>query len=515
VSEHSSQLHCIPSKDRYKHSTTRRPPAKALPFQSVQDMPKYLHRFHKLLSLTIAVPYSITLSIASLWRSLLVWLVTTIVILLAGSRASLAESSPNILLIISDDQRFDDLDNEVMPQVSQRIFERGVTFSRGYVTTPVCCPSRASILTGQYASRHGIQGNEQYTPINSIVPLLLARGYRTGHFGKFLNSWSGEQRPEYVGWLSTAGGRTPYTDPPLNINGVWQTVPGYLTNLVSQHAQAFIRDAVGADHPFFVTMAALAPHFPATPHPDTLKLFRNRSLPKPRSFNEPDRADKPSWIRRMHRFRVEETARLTGLYRDRLRTLWTLDQEVGKVLDTIAELGISNNTVVIFISDNGYLFGEHTLVEKGAAYEEAVHVPFGVFDPRATINGQVRRELVANIDIAPTILELTGTADTSTRDGKSLLPLLRGNGYSARSQLLLEGWGESHQGRRRRPVWTAVHTGDTVLISNEKDRGELYDLTRDPLQIRNVFDTPEYRAVRTSLERSRTEILASVGVFRK
>ena len=428
---------------------------------------------------------------------------------------ALAEKPPNILLIITDDQRYDDLQEDVMPNVKRRIFDRGVTFQRGYVTTPVCCPSRASIFTGQYASRHGIQGNDKFTEINSIVPLLRARGYATGHFGKFLNSWSGDARQEYSTWVSTAGGRTVYDDPLLNINGIWGKVPGYLTNILADHANQFIRNAAATDEPFYLSLAPLAPHFPATPHPSTLGLFRNRVLPKPRSFNEPDRADKPQWLQRMRRFGPEETARLTGVYRDRLRTLWTLDEALAPILDTLNELNIASNTVIFFISDNGYLYGEHALIEKGAAYEEAVHEPFAIYDPRSVINGQTRAELVGNIDIAPTILELTETADNLARDGLSLAPLLRGLPYTPRTHLLLEGWGEPHQGRRRRPVWTAVHTGTAILVQNEKDRPELYDLIRDPLQVRNVFDQPEYRAVRTTLERSRTEILASVGVFRK
>lgn len=411
---------------------------------------------------------------------------------------------PNILLIVTDDQRFDMLD-PFMPITRERIFDAGVRFDRAYVTTPVCCPSRSSILTGMYARHHRVRLNHDPLLERTVGQRLQAAGYRTGHVGKYLNSWDGSARPEFEYWVSWSGSENRYLDPRLNVNGEWATRPGYLTDLLLDHAEAFLEAAPADDRPFFLVFAPLAPHLPSVADPADRGSQAGLPPHRPPSFNEADVSDKAPWIQdlpqiRPHRIDIED-----GLRRDMAETLPSVDRAIGVLLDRIEESGRANDTAVLFISDNGLQFGEHRLRRKWYAYEESVRVPFAMLYPPVTAGGGVETRLVANIDVAPTIYDLAGLPIPAEVDGRSLLDLLRGGAW--RDHLLLEAWPDpaSTNPLRSWPPWVAIHTGRHVYIDYEGNGEELYDVREDPFQLQSVVDDPAMASVLQQLRDRRQE----------
>jgi len=411
-------------------------------------------------------------------------------------------SRPNFLIIITDDQRFDTMD--FMPKTKRWIFDQGLSFKRAYVTTPLCCPSRASILTGMYAHKHGVRLNEDQLLEETFVTQLHESGYYTGFVGKYLNSWSGLPRPEFDYWAARKAGHSTYFDPQINLNGRWQTMPGYVTYVLRDLALAFFDSLAGQQQPFLLFFSHTAPHAPLDPAPSDTLLYNDLPPHRPPSYDEADVSDKPRWIQALPRL-SRGAARSIDQHRLRqLQCLHSVDQANDSLLATLARRGLLDNTVVFFLSDNGFHEGEHRLISKWFVYEEAIRVPFAVRYP-PLITPRVEHRLVANIDIAPTVLELAGLPIPAKIDGRSLTALMR-PGQPWREDLLIEGWPEQRGG----PLYAAIHTEHAVYVESQGDRAEFYDLHNDPYQLNNQINSPEFAAeidrLRQRLHQFRSDI---------
>ena len=409
-----------------------------------------------------------------------------IILSTAGCRFPLIKDErPNFLIIVTDDQRFDTLD--YMPNTQRLIFDQGVTFSHGYITTPFCCPSRASILTGLYAHNHYVHENTDKLRLPTLVDDLHRNGYYTGLVGKYLNSWDGSVRPEFDYWVSFFGGTVPhYYDPELNVNGDWGKHSGYMTYLFEDYVKEYLDKATSQRKPFFLLFAPNAPHAPYTPLKEDKGLLTDLPPYRPPSYNEEDVSDKPSSIANKPLIDQDGATSIDNTRRRQLLTLISLDRSIGAIMDKLSETGELDNTVVIFLSDNGKHWGEHRMDTKSTAYEEVVKVPFAMRYPALVPTPYIEDKLVANIDIAPTIYELSETRMPDVIDGLSLVKLLSGEG-GWRDKLLLEAWPD-------RGHWVSIHTEQFVYIETQNDTSEFYDLMKDPFELENAINDPEYQS---------------------
>ncbi len=419
-------------------------------------------------------------------------------ILSSCSGLSPKSSRPNFLVIISDDQRFDTM--QYMPQTQSLIFDQGVTFSEGFDTTPLCCPSRSSIFTGMYAHNDGVRTNEDKLKLETFMSVLHRNGYYTGLVGKYLNSWLGEPRPEFDFWVSEAGGTATYKDPNLNVNGAWSVHPGYITYIFRDYVLQFLDQASKQSKPFVLIYAAKAPHAPARPAPEDMDLLQDLAPYRPPSFNEADVSDKPNSISSIPLMTPQLIAKNDAFRRLQILTLMSLDRTVGDVVERLKQDGQLDNTVIFYISDNGLHWGEHRLSsDKASEYEESVHVPFALRYPALVPKPYVENHIVGNIDIAPTIYELAGLQSPNLMDGMSLVKLLKGEA-AWRDHILIESWPQ-------RGYWTGIRTDRYVYIETEDDLPEFYDLQTDPYELNNLIHDPQYQpmiaTLKTQLETER------------
>jgi arylsulfatase A-like enzyme len=328
----------------------------------------------------------------------------------------------------------------------------------------------------------------------TFVERLHENGYYAGVVGKYLNSWDGSRRPEFDFWVVFAGHgeAMQYTDPSLNVQGVWRDHSGYITNILGDYALEFLRQATQQDKPFALLFTPNAPHEPATPAPGDETLYPDLPPHRPPSFNE-DVSDKPAWVQQHSPLDI---GKIDKLRRRQLQTLHTLDQAVKKLIDWLNEQDKLDNTMIIYLSDNGYMWGEHGLDGKTFSYEESIRVPFAIRYPPLVSKPHLENRLAANIDIAPTVYDLAGIPIPPDVDGRSLLPLLRGEA-AWREDLLIEGWPE----RKLDAHYSAIHTDRYVYVETVQERPELYDLASDPYQMQNQADNPAYATILTNLKK--------------
>ena len=422
-----------------------------------------------------------------------------------------SDPRPNILLIMTDDQSHDTLTEQFMPFTKRMIADQGITFTNGYMSTALCCPSRASFLTGQYARKHGVHTNEDPLNATTVADRLHAAGYYTGMIGKYLNSWPGDARPEFNYW---ACWKNRYIDPKINVFGEFKEVPGYLTYILRDFALDFL-DKTPDDKPFFLLWTPHAPHAPATPAPGDEQLYSDLPAWRPPNFNPADQLDKPQWLATLPLLTPDDVATIDTFRLDQLRCLHSVDLAVRDILTKVAEQGRLDNTLVVFYSDNGYFWGEHRLVNKNRVYEEASHGPFALRYPPMVSTPRTEDRLIQVIDLAPTIYQLAGVPMPADVDGRSLVPLMLGTDFW-RDALLLEGWPanqsnsiEASRARVRPSARTqdqgdhyqAIRTEHYVYVETEGDSRELYDVRADPYQLNNLAIDPRYKKVVRKLAR--------------
>jgi len=433
---------------------------------------------------------------------------------------------PNILLVLTDDQDLLLGSLDVMPQVRSLLAERGATFTHAFVPLSLCCPSRASILTGQFPHNHGVTANnppeggfEAFHRLgresSTIATALHERGYRTALMGKYLNGFPDGVDPTYVppGWdewdVPVAGNPYAGFGYSLNENGrlseFGREANDYLTDVLLKRARKFIAAATHRATPFFLVVATYAPHRPQIPAPRHLGHFANLQAPRTASFDEADVSDKPAWVRRLPRLDATEQRNLDRFFRRRMESLLAVDELVGGLIQMLERRGALDQTYIVFTSDNGYHLGQHRLpAGKYSAYEEDIRVPLLVRGP-GVAPGSTVDALVENIDFAPTFAEIAGAHLRHAVDGRSLLPWLTGKGRaeSWRSAVFLEQFsfredapapgsanepvGDGGVTRSdRSPPFFGLRTTTHKYIEYGDGEREYYDLARDPGELDNL-----------------------------
>jgi N-acetylglucosamine-6-sulfatase len=457
--------------------------------------------------------------------------VAGLVVAVSQRSAGAAANSPNVILILTDDQITSELD--AMPQTAALIRNRGVTFSRFYVSYPLCCPSRATFLTGQYMHNHGVRGNlppfggqpvfaSSGEEAKSLPTWLQAAGYDTAHVGKYLNGYGDDGAAkvppgwnEWYGQISNfdpaeVGGRL-YYDYDLLEKGLtgpatthhYGTDPeDYQGDVLRDKALGAIDDLSGTGKPFYLEFAPHAPHFPFTPPPRYAGTAAGAWLPKLPGLNEKDISDKPLFLRQEARHRLNTTtlATLANDRRMRLEQLHAVDDYVAAIVDRLAADGELSNTYLVFTSDNGYFFGEHRIVAgKYLPYEPSAKVPFTIAGPGIPA-GTTTAELSSNADFAPTVAAITGATPTLPVDGRSLLPYATNPSLRSGRPVLLEA--DVGPGAGTGPL-----TGPVAQAALNRlglaGRAEATDLEQEPgAQPRrfaaNGDFAPAYKAIRTN-----------------
>jgi len=429
---------------------------------------------------------------------------------LAGSPAAGApqtSSRPNIVFILTDD-----LDIEYpaaswidhFPRLRALLADQGSTFSNSFVSLSLCCPSRTTILRGQYAHNTeiftnalpggGFQkvfnlGEEQST----VATWLRDAGYRTVLLGKYLNGYPGNQGPAYIPpgwdeWYAVVGGLN-YFNYRLNENGVVVAFGNgpeqYLTDVLADRATNFIARTAPTSQPFFMYLAPYAPHQPATPAPRHQDAFPDVAAPRPPSFDEGDVSDKPMWVQNLSLLTAADIGQLDALYRKRLQSMLAVEDLVVALVAALDASGQLDNTYIFFTSDNGFHLGQHRQrAGKNSEFEEDIRVPLLVRGPGVPA-GAVFPHLVVNADFAPTFAELAATAAADFVDGRSLAPLLGDNPPPVtewRRAVLLEH--DLIGARAFRGIRTRRFKYIEYLNTGER---ELYDLRNDPFELYNAF----------------------------
>jgi N-acetylglucosamine-6-sulfatase len=419
----------------------------------------------------------------------------------------------NVILIDTDDQNVADM--FVMRNTLNLLGARGTTFRNSFVSYPLCCPSRATHITGQYAHNHGVASDQQYGLLdntNTLAVWLRQAKYRTAMVGKYLNGYGLINRreipPGWTQWFALTAGtdqkRYRYN---LNENGKLQYYKNgarnYVTDVLSSKVNELLKAWAISPKPFFIYFNPTAPHgeraVPFTssrdpqPAPRHLGLFGDITNPRPPNFNEADVSDKPKVIRDMPQLSDALLADLDRRYRGRLESLLGVDDQVKKIVGLIRKYGDSRKTVFIFTSDNGLEMGSHRIMFKNFLYDEGERVPLIISGPGFP-EGVVRDQPVANIDLAPTIVSLTGARAGRVMDGIPLQPLANDPSVAANRDLLFEALdlgspelGRSYGIRRGDWVYNEYTNGSTAVLS---DHAELYDMRRDPFQLNNLLYDP-------------------------
>ena len=452
-------------------------------------------------------------------------------LLLAGGAASdstqivpsAASTRPNLVLVLTDDQNLASL--AFMPRTLELLGAQGLTFSNHFVPLSLCCPSRATILTGLYPHNHKVYTNfppgggfEKFDALGreetTLATALHAAGYRTALFGKYLNGYPGDEPSSHVPpgwdeWASPVAG-SPYAAYRYTLNENGETVKhgsapeDYMTDVLAGKATDFVRRAAAGGQPFFLFLATYAPHNPATPARRHAGLFPTLQAPRTPSFNEADVRDKPAGIRKLRRLDDKQIADVDALARKQARSLQAVDEAVAALIQTLAESGQLANTYIVFTSDNGFHLGQHRLPPgKYTPYEPDVHVPLLVRGPGVPA-GRTVDALTSSVDLAPTFAELAGAALPVVADGRSLVPFLRGaSPANWRQVVLLEQFPFPSAPPKAKPALEPMDPQDEKATSDypahlglrtagfkyvEYDTGEreVYDLGRDPDELANL-----------------------------
>jgi len=448
--------------------------------------------------------------------------VFTVVVLLclAGSLAA-ADRRPNFVFFLIDDLRFDAMSCAGHPFVKtpnvDRIASAGVRCTNAFVTISLCAPSRACFLTGTYAHTNGVRTNEQMEFEHSMPTypgLLRAAGYETAFVGKWHMKNVADPRPGFDYWLSFVG-QGDYINPKLNENGRGFHATGYMTDLLTQYAVDFLKKP--REKPFSLCLWHKAVHGPFTPADRHSDLYKDALLPEPVSFRDTFEG-KPAWQSRRPRAAGNRNQATRpsladlqppawnardGQRLNYFRALAAVDDSVGRVLDTLRETGVLDNTVIIFAGDNGYFHGEHRRGDKRAAYEESIRIPLVMCGPGIPKNGGKFEPMVLHIDMAPTILDLAGVKPPASMQGMSFKPLLAGEKPTWRKSFLYEYFQEKRLSQV--PTIAAVRTENWKYVTYPEidDLDELYDLTKDPNEMHNLATDP---AAKEQLQKMQAEL---------
>jgi len=436
---------------------------------------------------------------------------------------------PNIVFVLMDDLRWDEMEYPFVnvPNIA-RIGREGMRFMNAFVTTPLCSPSRASFLTGQYAHKHGITDNTAREALShqlvTFPRLLHEAGYETAFVGKWHMGLDDNPRPGIDYWVSIKG-QGVYLDPEINDNGKRRQIKGYVTDIFSDYSIDFLKRK--HSKPFLLYVAHKAVHpdltqnadgslsdpsagkfIPAERHKD---LYAKARIPHRPNYGVAP-ADKPALARKLQD--VPPLGAKTGTddetIRNRLRMLASVDEAMGRIFKVLEETKQLENTLVVFTSDEGYFYGEHGLsVERRLSYEESARIPLLMRWPRLIKAGSTLNEMALNIDIAPTLIELGGAPVPASMDGKSLAPLLRGEKPAWRKSFLIEYYSDKVFPRMSQMGYQALRTERFKYIHYLDLTGmdELYDLEYDPYELQNIIKDPKAPLLLRDLDGERERLL--------
>lgn len=457
------------------------------------------------------------------------WLAALAVPLLAGSSPA-AERRPDIVVVLVDDLRWDEIDYPFVsvPHI-RRLAREGARFANAFVTSPLCSPSRASFLTGQYAHKHGITDNTDRSArshqLATFPRLLHDAGYQTAFVGKWHMGVDDTPRPGFDHWVSVPGqGR--YVDPQLNVDGRRLSRTGYFTDILHEYALDFVhRDHRG---PFLLYVSHKAVHPDLTQNADGSvnpgdaerfvpaerhrSLYADASVPhRPNHGRAP--VGKPALLRPVAGLPSLGPATATSdeTIRERLRVLAAVDEGLGRILEALSARGTLDDTLIVFTSDEGYFYGEHGLsVERRLAYEESARVPLLMCYPRLIAPGRAIDSIALGIDVAPTLLALAGAPVPEDMHGRSLVPLLRGETVAWREDFLIEHFSDKVFPRLVGMGYRAVRSGTWKYIQYTDLAGmdELYDLASDPYEMANRIDDPRARPALEDVKARLSRLLA-------
>lgn len=450
--------------------------------------------------------------------------------------AQAAEKKPDILFILLDDLRWDALSFKGHPYVKtpniDTLREGGASLENAFCTTSICCPSRATFLTGTYANRHGVIDNEtsEYNPdiTPPLTKYLQQAGYKTAMIGKWHMGHSAEPRPYFDHWISFEG-QGKYNDIEVNVDGKMEQWTGYTTDILTDKAIAFI-NRQPKNQPYFCMLSHKAVHEPFEPHPRHKEAFGKDQVDiEPESWKD-DFEGKPAWLHRdqardvrwSYRTRDYETENLPESidheewkkgqkkYIEQFRCLAAVDDGVGKLLTVLKNRGTLENTLIIFSSDNGYFHGEHRRWDKRLAMEESLRIPMVVAYPGHIMPGSSVTQLVSNVDFAPTVLDYAGIAVPDQMQGNSMRSLFEQKDPEWRESVFYEYWVDLVHSI---PTMTAVRTDQYKLIQYPEidDLDELYDLQADPHELNNLAVNPEYAELHKKMEQLMAEQKKETG----
>jgi N-acetylglucosamine-6-sulfatase len=389
-----------------------------------------------------------------------------------------------------------------MPILQAELVNNGVTFRNGFVTAPLCCPSRATFLRGQYAHNHTVEtntspkgGETRFREVgcdrSTVATWLQNAGYRTALFGKYLNAYKDTYIPP--GWERWFAAYGRAADQRFNDQGSVVDYPPerhHWEDVITEQAIAWLDGLAASEEPFFLYLASHAPHQPATPAKRHADRFSDEPLPRPLNFNERDVADKPQWVRDTDLQSDERIRRMQRLYRNRLRTLLGVDEMIGRLLDTLRGIRRLDDTYVFYVSDHGFHLGEHRQYPgKRSPYEEDIRIPMIVRGP-GVARGATRDHLVVSNDFAPTLAELVGADIPDFVDGRSMVPLLGEEpppvGEYRQRVLFSQIRSKTTRGPSPIPTYLGVRTLSHSYVEYETGERELYNLQEDPYQLHNL-----------------------------
>ena len=460
----------------------------------------------------------------------------------AKKRTTTQQTRPNIVLIMDDDQSVNL--QQFLAKTNAAIAAKGVTFDNSFVNYSLCCPSRSTMLTGQYAHNHGVRGNQQPSggysklapTLDNTLPVWLQRsGYYTAHIGKFLNGY-GTTSPdtevppgwnEWYGSLDNPDGFTggTYTAYGYTLNENGRIVhygstpdaadpPTYQTDVYSQKAADFIRRRAPSKKPFYLSVAPRDPHSEAAScncagnNPRAAPRYEGKlaglTAPRDPSFNEANVSDKPSNIKNLSPLTPAQIANVDGRYRARAEAVLGVDDLVQNVVSTLKSSGELKNTVLIFTSDNGFFHGEHRVPQgKVRVYEPSIRVPLLIRAPGMP-RGVHRRQPVGNVDLAPTILDFARAKPGRKEDGMSLVPIMQRKRDFPGRAMDLETYftPDTTEDPEDPPLnYQGVRTDRYLYDAYGSGEQELYDLRADPFELQNQAGNPIYAPVQSALQR--------------
>jgi N-acetylglucosamine-6-sulfatase len=450
--------------------------------------------------------------------------------------ATQAPVRPNVVFVLVDDMRWDEVRASGHPFVDtpnmDRLAREGARFLNAFATTPLCSPSRASFLTGQYPHANGIIDNTA-RPSHQlpVFPRSFQQaGYQTGFFGKWHMGNDDSPRPGFTHWVGMAG-QGEAVDPPLNVDGERIRVTGYVTDILTDYVERFIERANGS--PFLVYLAHKAIHpnviqqddgslVPVAGQPGGFVAaerhrgrYAGRTMPRrPSAFHPP--VGKPALLRQIGDLPPlgPATATTDEEIRGRLEMLLGVDESLGRIMALLEKRGILDRTVIVFTSDHGYFYGEHGLnEERRLAYEETIRIPLLVRYPPLVPAGLTPGQMVLSLDAAPTLLEAAGLPALAGVQGRSLLPIFSGKAGDWRSSFLVEYYSDTVFPRIRTMGYSAVRTERHKYIHYRELQGmdELYDLQTDPNEEANLIDKPEAAPLLERMQAELKRLLAETG----